>query len=69
MPDSPDSPRIGNEAQYLSALDELEDLMLADPGTPAARRFDELVLLIEDYDARRDGYDLARIKRALATED
>jgi hypothetical protein len=69
MPDSPDSPRIGNEAQYLSALDELEDLMLADPGTPAARCFDELVLLIEDYDARRDGYDLARIKRALATED
>jgi hypothetical protein len=27
---------------------------------------DELVRLIEDYEIRRDGYDLERMKRALA---
>lgn len=53
----------------VAALDELEDLMLADPDTPGGRRFDELVVLIEEYEARRDGYDLARMKRALAGED
>jgi antitoxin component HigA of HigAB toxin-antitoxin module len=58
-----------NEAAYVAALDELEDLMLADPDTPGGRRFDELVVLIEEYEARRDGYDLARMKRALAGED
>jgi HTH-type transcriptional regulator / antitoxin HigA len=59
---------LGDDAQYLAALDELEDLMLADPGTPGGRRFDELVRLIEDYEARRDGYDLGRMKRALAAD-
>jgi hypothetical protein len=58
-----------NDAAYVAALDELEDLMLADPDTPGGRRFDELVVLIEEYEARRDGYDLARMKRALAGED
>ena len=58
-----------NDAAYVAALDELEDLMLADPDTPGGRRFDELVVLIEAYEARRDGYDLARMKRALAGED
>jgi len=60
-----DPSQIRDDTQYCTALDELEDLMLADPGTPAGRRFDELVRLIEDYEARRDGYDLARMKRAL----
>ena len=27
---------------------------------------DELTVLIEEYEARRDGYDLARMRRALA---
>lgn len=58
-----------DDAAYAAALDELEELMLADPGTPGGRRFDELVVLIEEYEARRDGYDLARMKRALAGED
>jgi HTH-type transcriptional regulator/antitoxin HigA len=64
-----DPNHIGDDQQYCVALDELEDLMLADPGTPGGRRFDELVELIEDYEARRDGYDLARIKQALATHE
>jgi len=61
-----DPPCLRDEASYVAALDELEDLMLADPGTPGGRRFDELVVLIEEYEARRDGYDLARVRRALA---
>ena len=58
--------QLRDESQYCAALDELEDLMLADPGTPAGLRFDELVRLIEDYEVRRDGYDLDRLKQALA---
>lgn len=61
-----DPPTLADQAAYAAALDELEDLMLADPGTPGGRRFDELVVLIEEYEARRDGYDLARMRRALA---
>lgn len=60
---------LHDDAAYVAALDELEDLMLADPDTPVSRRFDELVVLIEEYEALRDGYDLARMKRALASED
>ena len=58
-----------DEASYVAALDELEDLMLADPGTPGGKRFDELVVLIEDYEARRDGYDLSRMRRAFTADD
>lgn len=63
----PDS--LGTEAAYAAALDELDDLLLADPGTPGGQRFDELVVLIEEYEARRDGYDLARVKRLLTAPD
>jgi HTH-type transcriptional regulator/antitoxin HigA len=49
---------LPDDAAYAAALDELEDLMLADPDTPGGRRFDELVVLIEEFEARRDGYDL-----------
>ena len=38
------------------------------PASAAGRRFDELVRLIEDYEARRAGYDLERMRRALAAE-
>ena len=34
---------LRDEPPIVAALDELEDLMLADPGTPGGRRFDELV--------------------------
>ncbi len=60
-----DPPRLQDEAAYVAALDELEDLMLAEPGSLTDHRFDELRVLIEDYEARRGGYDLARMKRAL----
>jgi HTH-type transcriptional regulator/antitoxin HigA len=63
-----DPSQLRDDTQYCAALDELEDLILADPGTPAGRRFDELVRLIEDYEVRRDGYDLERMKRALAAD-
>jgi hypothetical protein len=58
--------RIRDDAEYCAAQDELEDLMDVDPGTPGGRRFDELVRLIEEYEVRRDGYDLDRMKQALA---
>ena len=38
-----DPQHLDNEAAYLAALDELEELMATDPDTPAGRRFDELV--------------------------
>ncbi len=60
-----DPPRLPNAAAYAAALGELEELMLSDPGTPEGRRFDELVMLIEDYEAHRDGYDLARMRAML----
>ena len=63
-----DPSQIRDDAQYIAALDELEELMLHDPGTPGGQRFDELVRLLEQYEARRDGYDLARIQRALADD-
>ncbi len=57
---------LADDAAYAAALDELQCLMRSAPGTPGARRFDALLVLIEEYEARRDGYDLARMKRALA---
>jgi antitoxin component HigA of HigAB toxin-antitoxin module len=47
-----DPARLDTESAYLAALDELEDLMATDPDTPAGRRFDALLALIEDYEAR-----------------
>ena len=61
-----DPPALADDAAYAAALDELDDLMMAEDGTPAGRRFDELSVLIEEYEARRDGYDLARMRRALS---
>lgn len=49
-----DPQRLDNEAAYLAALDELEELMATDPDTPAGHRFDELMALIDDYEARQD---------------
>ena len=53
MPHVLDPQRFDNEAAYLAALDELDELMATDPDTPAGRRFDELLELIEEYEARR----------------
>ena len=52
MPHLLDPPHLDNEVAYLAALDELEDLMALDPDTPAGRRVDELVALIEEYESR-----------------
>ena len=60
-----DPNRLDGETAYVAALDELEDLMLANPGTPGGRRFDELVILIEEYEAQRNGYVLRRMKLLL----
>ena len=49
-----DPQHLDDEAAYLAALDEWEELMATDPDTPAGRRFDELVALIEEYEARQD---------------
>ena len=62
----PQPPALHDASAYAAALDELVDLMLAEPGTPESRRFDELVALIEEYEMRRDGYDLARMRQLLA---
>lgn len=51
MPHLLDPQRLDTEAAYLAALDELEELMALDPDTPAGRRVDELVALIEEYEA------------------
>ena len=55
MPHVLDPQHLDSEAAYLAALDELEQLMATDPDTPAGRRFDELVDLIDDYEARAAG--------------
>ena len=47
-----DPDRLVTDFHYAAALDELEELMLSDPDTPSGRRFDELVALIEEYEAR-----------------
>jgi HTH-type transcriptional regulator / antitoxin HigA len=59
MPHLLDPSRLDTEAAYHAALDELEELMATDPDTPAGRRLDELVALIEDYEARQDAADRA----------
>lgn len=53
---APELSAIRDDRDFAAALDELDDLMFSVPGTPPGRRFDELVLLIENYDARRNGY-------------
>ncbi len=59
MPYLFDPPHLDTEAAYLAALDELEAIMAEDPDTPAGRRCDELLALIEDYESRRPPADVA----------
>jgi HTH-type transcriptional regulator/antitoxin HigA len=61
-----DPQALHDDVEYAAAIDELEQLLLADPDTPAGRRFDELITLIEEFDARRGGHDLWQAKRAAA---
>jgi hypothetical protein len=55
-----DDDAILDERGYHAALEQLEGLLLSDPDTPAGRRFDGLVRLVEEYEARRGGYLLFR---------
>ena len=57
MPHLLDPGQLGDRKAYLAALDELDALMATDPDTPAGRRFDELVALIEEYEARNGAGD------------
>ena len=57
MPHLLDPARLGDRNAYLAALDELDTLMATDLDTPAGRRFDELVALIEEYEARNGSGD------------
>jgi hypothetical protein len=59
-----DPDHLANDTEYAAALGELEDLMLADPDTPAGRRFDELVRLIEDFEARHWPAEVPRLHDA-----
>jgi HTH-type transcriptional regulator / antitoxin HigA len=47
-----DPAALQSEADYRAALAELDDLVAADPGAPAGHRFEELVNLIEAWEAR-----------------
>jgi antitoxin component HigA of HigAB toxin-antitoxin module len=55
-----DDEEIHDEREYIAALDQLETLLLSDPDTAAGRRFEALVRMIEEYEARRGGYLLFR---------
>ena len=47
---------VRDERDYAAALEELDGLILAEPGTPPGLRFNELVKMIDDYAARQSGY-------------
>ena len=53
---APDAVALSDERAYAAAVEELDSLAFSEAGTPPARRFEELVQLIEEYDARRHGY-------------
>ncbi len=54
---------IRNPQEYDLAVAEFDALVLAEPGTPAGRRFNEIVRLIDEYEARRSGYTLHPARR------
>lgn len=60
-----DPTQIANDAAYAAARRELDDLLAGEPLEPAGTRALELVHLIDEFEARRDGYDLAQMRRLL----
>ena len=46
-----DPRRLSTTREYCAALDELDALREVDAGTPGGWRFDELALLIHEYEA------------------
>lgn len=61
-----DPHQLASDHAYAVARRELDDLLQGEPLDPGGTRVAELASLIEDYEARRDGYDLAHVKRLLA---
>ncbi len=59
-------PALPDDAAYAAAVRERDALLRADAGAAAGVPFDDLARLIEDYEARRAGYDLPRMRAALA---
>jgi antitoxin component HigA of HigAB toxin-antitoxin module len=51
-----DPKQLHSESEYRAAVGEMRDLILSDPETPAGRRFDDLLRLIEAFE---DAYGLA----------
>lgn len=49
---------IRNEVDYRAALQEVEQLMLAQPDTPEGEKLDVMVTLIEAYEAKHFPMDL-----------
>ena len=43
-------PPIKNEQEYAAALNAIEQLLQAEPGTPEGDEFEALAKLIEEYD-------------------
>ena len=56
---------LADEAAYAAARREMEALLRADATAASGLPFDDLARLIEDYEARRAGYDLPRMRAAL----
>lgn len=57
---------LPDDAAYAAARREMEEVLRDGPGAASGLRFDELARLVEDYEARRAGYDLPRMRAALA---
>jgi HTH-type transcriptional regulator/antitoxin HigA len=55
---------IKTEKDYDRALDQINDLMDADPGTPAGDELDMLVSLVEQYEKEKHPIDMPDPVRA-----
>lgn len=63
-----DPHEIADDRALAAARRELDDLLRGEPLDPGGARVSELSGLIEDYEARRAGYDLAHVKRLLGQQ-
>jgi len=61
-----DPREIADDHALAAARRELDQLLLGEPLDSGGTRVTELASLIEDYEARQAGYDLAHMRRLLA---
>lgn len=57
-------PSIKNEQEYEAALEAIERLIEAEPGTPEGEKFEALAKMIEEYDDiyhQINGYSVQRL--------